>query len=338
MRQFIIISMISFFVFLKSQSTNVLVTCPDFNIATSTNSAAINTVSCSFQACPGTTLLISGCNSVCSGDQYIRLYQTSSGQVAFNDDGGVGCGYCSAITYLVVGSSCQTYTLAQGCYNSNTCSGRFIVSQYTPTPTASPTLAPSIAPSRAPSSAPQTCPTFSPSKAPTFAPSSAPTGSPTMSPTFVPSQAPTYAPTKAPAVSQSINGVVTCSDFNIATSTNFAAINTVSCSFQACPGTTLLISGCNSVCSGDQYIRLYQTSSGQVASNDDGGVGCGYCSAITYLVVGSSCQTYTLAQGCYNSNTCSGRFIVSYYTPTTISTRKVTYFIYYILHKYTLSF
>ena len=85
------------------------------NSAVSTNSATTKTVPCTFNVCPGRSLFISDCaTSGCNNglnDQYIRLYDASNTQVAFNDD---FCTLCSSITYTTVGSSCQTYTLMQG--------------------------------------------------------------------------------------------------------------------------------------------------------------------------------------------------------------------------------
>ena len=118
-----------------------------------TASATVNTVSYTFTACFAGTIHIADCDSVrclgSSNDQYIRLY-VNGVQVASNDD---SCNYCSVIDYRSVSDTCQTYTLQQGCYKNNQCSGNFTISlsntptlrpisirQPTPSPTRNPTL------------------------------------------------------------------------------------------------------------------------------------------------------------------------------------------------------
>lgn len=49
--------------------------------ATNTNSDLSNYVTCNVYACPESTLTLSGCNSACVGDQYLRLYSASGAEV-----------------------------------------------------------------------------------------------------------------------------------------------------------------------------------------------------------------------------------------------------------------
>lgn len=131
---------------------------------------------------------------------------------------------------------------------------------------------------------------------------------------------PSYQPSRSTIISPS-NYYVQCAPFS-ATNTNSAQQNTVSCTFTACSGDSFLISNCGgSTCSGDTYIRLYDSNNNMVCSNDDY---CGVCSQITYSVpsLPSQCSVYTLKQGCYASVLCSGTFLVQFLTvsPTLSST------------------
>ena len=82
--------------------------CPAYQ-ASDTNNDEQNYDTCELYACPGASLQLSGCNSDCVGDQYLRLYSSSSNeQVDYNDD---GCGsgpyaLCGDIQY-VTSEACQ---------------------------------------------------------------------------------------------------------------------------------------------------------------------------------------------------------------------------------------
>lgn len=54
--------------------------CPAYSV-TQTNSDEQDYASCDVYACPGATLTLSGCNSDCVGDQYLRLFNSSGVQV-----------------------------------------------------------------------------------------------------------------------------------------------------------------------------------------------------------------------------------------------------------------
>eukprot|EP01034_Spumella_vulgaris_P016497 gene16497-21072_t len=169
---------------------------------------------CSFVACGGTVLTISGCDQ-CTGDQYLKLYGEST--FLKYDDDSCGTDYgCSTISYTVAGldTVCSTLTVREGCYNSDTCGGSvtvFGVSALVPTiapssfPTRNPTLSPSVVPtlSLQPSQTPTTIPSRTPS-APTVTPSHVPSLSlqPSVTPSVIPSAMPSvsFAPTTAGVV------------------------------------------------------------------------------------------------------------------------------------------
>jgi len=110
----------------------------------------------------------------------------------------------------------------------------------------------------------------------------------------------------------STSGVIkSCGPY--ATRETFSATkNTVTCSFSAPPGVTILIADCATegcaTSSNDQEIILKSSTGTVLASNDDG---CNSCSVIKYTTVGDSTQEYILHQGCYGMEACSGNFVVS---------------------------
>ena len=114
---------------------------------------------------------------------------------------------------------------------------------------------------------------------------------PSTSPSFSPSLIPTASPSQ-----------FYCSPFEITSSTNSANQNTVNCELYFCPNIEIKISLCDgSICSGDTYLRLFNSIGHQIAENDDS---CDQCSTIITTV--PSCGMYTLKQGCYSSAFCSG--------------------------------
>ena len=90
-----------------------------------------------FYACPSTTVNIAGCYTSngqvvgATGDQYLRLFDESGNQVAYNDDGNWNSNICSLSSYISytipTNVKCQTYSLNQGCYGSLSCSGQVVV-------------------------------------------------------------------------------------------------------------------------------------------------------------------------------------------------------------------
>jgi hypothetical protein len=84
--------------------------------------ASQNTIECSIYACGGSTLILSACGDQdCRGDQYLKLFDAESKQVAENDN---SCGLCSLVNYTIPAkASCAQFTLRQGCANSAECSG-----------------------------------------------------------------------------------------------------------------------------------------------------------------------------------------------------------------------
>ncbi|CAM9647962.1 unnamed protein product, partial [Ectocarpus fasciculatus] len=84
--------------------------------------------------------------------------------------------------------------------------------------------------------------------------------------------------------------------------TNFARENTATCDVELCPGEAVVASTCGSF-SGDTYFRLYRGDD-EVYSNDDS---CGLGSTISYAPFGiAECTLFSLRQGCYGSDSCSG--------------------------------
>lgn len=89
--------------------------------------------------------------------QYLKLYNESNNFFKENDD---SCGPCSKITYKLI-QPCQTYSIHEGCYDSDSCGGTLLV-----TGGISGTYSPTPIPTSDPSSDPSTSPTASPTMAP----------------------------------------------------------------------------------------------------------------------------------------------------------------------------
>lgn len=99
-------------------------TCPYYSTANS-DSATQNYAYCNFNAWGGTVLTFSGCGA-CTGDQFLSLYTSTNAQVAVADDGcTTGNNACTFFTYTVPGSSTtfNSFSLREGCYAQNACSG-----------------------------------------------------------------------------------------------------------------------------------------------------------------------------------------------------------------------
>jgi len=329
--------------------------CPSFSV-TNTNSGTINYATCSFNACPGDTVVMSTFSpGSCTGDTYLRLFDPSTGnQLAENDD--FNSNICSQLTYTFT-ASCRAYTLREGCYQSLTCGGQVVYSGNTlpvqspsllttkspsskPTavvelskvPTARPTIIPTrtptsylsnspsvvktVAPTNLPSTLPK--PTLNrPSQNPTRSPSSRPsTRSPSTRPSTTPSRSPSsrliasQLPTTTSSTTVSTApGASFCPSFS-ATNTDSGTINYATCSFNACPGDTVVMSTFSpGSCTGDTYLRLFDPSTGnQLTENDD--FNGSLCSHITYTFT-ASCRAYALREGCYSSSTCGGQVVYS---------------------------
>jgi hypothetical protein len=187
--------------------------------------------------------------------------------------------------------------------------------QPTANPQAQSTVDPTAKPSANPSANPTAQPTAQPSANPTADPIAQPSANPTAKPTYYPTADSTSQPTVAPSFSPSkydfdivdING--RC-PFYAALNTNSTTETYFSCSVYACPGTVLTIGSCNGeegTCIGDQYLRLFDTNGKEVSQNDDS---CGLCSQISFTVT-DQCQTFSVHEGCYNDESCSGVVMVT---------------------------
>jgi hypothetical protein len=104
-----------------------------------------------------------------------------------------------------------------------------------------------------------------------------------------------------------------------ASHSNFSVFNTSDCTVQLCPGDTLKASMCDyndyhqPFCSGDTFLRLIDSVGRTIITNDDN---CGICSMFEYTApVGSLCDLYTIKQGCYGNELCSGQTTVSLSKP-----------------------
>jgi len=205
--------------------------CPTYSTTYSSSSVPV----CTFWACAGQSITISGCSSdggSCSGDTKVLLYNSFGNLVANNDD---YCGRCSKISYTTSGS-CQKYSISESKFSKNanyvvitncilacysgSCSGSYLVtgatSQY------SPTLTPTIA-----------IPTTQPS-------------------------------TRFPTTSLQPTGGVyyTCAAYS----------NSSTCTFSVSLSQPVYITIYSTSCTGDQYIYLYDAYYGYYnydATNDD---------------------------------------------------------------------
>lgn len=99
-----------------------------------------------------------------------------------------------------------------------------------------------------------------------------------------------------------------------ASNTNSAQQNTVNARIYLQPGQTLTAGTCGlagASASGDTYLRLYNSSGVQVASNDDA---CSsLSSSLTYTSTESSGNIFELRAGCWSSASCGGTVVWSKY-------------------------
>lgn len=257
--------------------------CPAYN-ASNTNYDTQNYSTCAFTACGDGDLIISACG--CDGDTYLRLFNSSGNEIDFNDD--ASCALCSSLTYSLPGY-CAEYTLREGCYGSDNCSATVSIVGAT-------VIIPIVLPSPSPTKVPSMSPTMAPSVVVTSRPSVVPTVTPTT----------TTAPASYPVIGK--NYFYPCPKYS-ASNTDSANQHYSTCSFIACGGTTVIVSGCG--CSGDQFLQLYD-SSGFLTDGDEE---CGQCAAMAYTVPGDSatCSTFTIHEGCYSSESCSGTVAVYSY-------------------------
>ena len=183
--------------------------CP-FYSTSNTVSATRGISYCAFTACVGDNVIISLITSdaasiiECTGDTYLRLYDSTGAQVAYNDDFSSG-NSCSKIIYPVTSSGCQIFTIWEGCYSTGTCSGIVGVTTNPPLPSAAPSPSP---PTKIPTATPTIKPTNPgpsqiPTISPSFVPSYVPTVAPTLSPSIIPTKLPTTVPTLTPTATPS---------------------------------------------------------------------------------------------------------------------------------------
>ena len=273
-----------------------------------TASATQNTVDNTFLVCPGELLEIGVCNgegAFFERDVYLRFVNEDGIELVSNDD---SCELGSNFQYDFTGmTSCNLFTLRQGCYGDKGCGGRVSIVRLR---TFEPTNEPTVQPTREPTVQPTRIPTNTPSVTPTETPSVQPTVQPTMEPTRRPTRRPTMEPTVSPSARPTVGIPRECEAFR-GTNTLDATQNTAVCNLFACEGTRLAFRTCkenSKDCDGDTFLRLRQENGVDVAVNDDG---CGYCSYLEYeFPLGSGCQSYELHQGCYGEAECEGRVLI----------------------------
>jgi hypothetical protein len=171
-------------------------------------------------------------------------------------------------------SSCQPYTLYEGCFDYGSCAATFAITNVYPVPTASPTTAPTRSPT---------------------APTPSPTASPSLEPT---SSSPTAAPTMYPTVSS-----IDCSTYS---TTGTTTSSSPTCTFYACAGDTIWLTvNCGS--SSSSPFALIKSPAGSTFSS--GSTTCPGTSSSTVIVgptvTTEACGTYTIRQACWGSDSCS---------------------------------
>lgn len=282
-----------------TSSNTTTIYCPSYSASNTNYASYLPSISeCSFIACAGASVAVTVCSSIassalCSGDTYLKVYDSQGSLVAFNDD---YCSLCSTVTFTA-SAKCQTYTIWEGCYASQSCSGKVGIVIGASLPTLFPTTIPSTVPTRVPTL----------SKVPSVLPSSAPSlsSSPTASPTTYLIDLRTSAKTWK-----------SCPTYS-ASNTASATSNVKKCDFLVCNSSTIQISTCSSDtnlagCSFDPYLRVYDESGNQVAANDDS---CGQCSYIQFTS-SAQCQRYSIWEGCYSTGSCSATVAVGAFSPS----------------------
>jgi hypothetical protein len=91
--------------------------------AINTNSAMINTANRNVYLRPAQNILFGTCGvagAFGTGDTYLRLFNRSSTQVAFSDD---GCGLLSRISYTVPAGAAGLHQIRAGCFINGSCGG-----------------------------------------------------------------------------------------------------------------------------------------------------------------------------------------------------------------------
>lgn len=255
-----------------------------FSCAAYSFSSSGSTGTCTFYACPGQTVSISGCSAdggSCSGDTVVTLQDSYGNRIAKNDDYcGLG-GFCSKIDSYLTSGACQTYTIKERCY-SGACSGTYRVSGASSAAVVSGTTVPSTRPTSVPTQL-----------------------SLTRNPTVV--RVPSRPPTRVPTL---YNGgiIKTCTPYS----------NYGYCTFTVNADLYLTIQ--STACTGDQSITLYDSSGNYIEDNDDqcdtNTTTC-RCSKISRLFLdsayfGSGPLTLYLQEECYDAAySCSGTFVVS---------------------------
>ena len=103
---------------------------------------------------------------------------------------------------------------------------------------------------------------------------------------------------------------VACAPYS-ASNTNFGKNNATICNIYACPGTSIVMSGCGNgngdQLSNDQYLSFWNSTGAKLAISDDGCPDGAVTSRISYVVdQHQGCQNFILVEACYDFNSCFG--------------------------------
>eukprot|EP00981_Chlorochromonas_danica_P012659 scaffold5245_cov183-Ochromonas_danica.AAC.10 len=271
--------------------------CPIYSASDTNSAISFSTTSqCYLSMCPGDTISLGSCSSYahggvypeCSGNQLLRLVDIYGNEVATSS---TSCSGCAELSYTVPSyTSCQMYTIWEGCYSAESCSGQVGIYLFT-----------------------TTSPTWKPTQAPTAKPSMKPTPVPTARPSLKPTPAPTTTVTRSWAI-DSGNNYYYCPFYSVSntnSATNF--VTTPQCYLSMCPGDTITLGSCSSYahggvypeCSGNQLLRLVDIYGNEVATSS---ASCSGCAELSYTVPSyTSCQMHTIWEGCYSAESCSGQ-------------------------------
>eukprot|EP00981_Chlorochromonas_danica_P012820 scaffold5444_cov181-Ochromonas_danica.AAC.1 len=204
----------------------------------------------------------------------LRLVDDYGNTVAISS---ASCGTCAELSYTVPSyTSCQTYSIWEGCNSAESCSGAVVIelTYQTSRPSLKPTPAPTV---------------------------------------LKPTPAPTTVVSRSSAI-YSGNNYYYCPFYSASNTYSATYYTTTSqCYISLCPGDTISLGSCSSYahggvypeCSGNQVLRLMDSYGDYVATSS---ASCGTCAELSYTVPSyTSCQTYSIWEGCNSAESCSGQ-------------------------------
>ena len=275
--------------------------CPAYRTL-GTMTDVFNARSCGVQMCSGESMTASMCGNVfpgayCRGNTTLRLMD-QSGVTLVTDDTSAALRAvcknmwgerCAQLSYTApITAGCQVYQIVEGCLQQGSCAGMISVGMTVMRPLVTPV----------PSSPPSQNPSYIAS-VPTPGPTAMPSPEPTMGPTMVPTR-----------TSQ-------CQLYQQTRNTFNDLVNTATCGVTACAGVPFTISMCSARytganCTGNTFLRLFDSSNTLQLAKNDNALSCGYCSELRYTPrANSGCQLYLLREGCSGNVPCSGTAVIS---------------------------